>query len=108
MSLSLSEKGDIAFSPDKPLDESCYREAKNSDIYVLIVGGRYGSEASRTKKEESEAKSFYKAYESVTRQEYKAAAAEKYLSSFWLKKQFTTNTKLTSITRITTELSMPM
>jgi len=70
-------KGDIAFPPDKPLDESCYREAKNSEIYVLTVGGRYGSEASRTKKEESEAKSFYEAYESVTRQEYKAAAAEK-------------------------------
>lgn len=73
----LSEKGDIAFTPDKPLDESCYREAKNSDIYVLIIGGRYGSEASRNKKETKEAKSFYAAYESITRQEYKAAAAER-------------------------------
>lgn len=42
----LSEKGDIAFSPDIPLDESCYREAGNADIFVLIIGGRYGSEAS--------------------------------------------------------------
>lgn len=37
----LSEKGDIAYTHDRPLDESCYREAENSDIFVLIVGGRY-------------------------------------------------------------------
>ena len=28
----LSEKGDIAYSPDVPLDESCYREASSADI----------------------------------------------------------------------------
>jgi hypothetical protein len=38
----LSEKGDIAYSPDHPLDESCYREVQTSDIFVLIIGGRYG------------------------------------------------------------------
>jgi Domain of unknown function (DUF4062) len=42
----LSEKGRIAYSPDMPLDESCYREAQAADILVLIIGGRYGSEAS--------------------------------------------------------------
>jgi Domain of unknown function (DUF4062) len=68
----LSEKGDIAYTADAPLDESCYREAQNSDIYVLIVGGRYGSEISETKSEA--AKDFYDRYESITKQEYKSAA----------------------------------
>ena len=36
----LSEKGSIAYSPDRPLDESCYKEAGSSDIFVLIMGGR--------------------------------------------------------------------
>jgi hypothetical protein len=46
----LSEKGDIAYSPDIPLDESCYREASGADIFVLIIGGRYGSSASNEEK----------------------------------------------------------
>ena len=67
----LSEKGDIAYTPDAPLDESCYRESQNSDIYVLIIGGRYGSEISATKNKDS--KSFFDRYESITKQEYKSA-----------------------------------
>ncbi len=39
----LSEKGDIAYAPDAPLDDSCYRAAEQADIFVLIIGGRYGS-----------------------------------------------------------------
>lgn len=67
----LSEKGDIAYTPDTPLDESCYREAQNSDIYVLIIGGRYGSEVSETRSEVT--KNFFDRYESITKQEYKSA-----------------------------------
>lgn len=32
----LSEKGDIAFSPDAPLDESCYREASRPTYSCLL------------------------------------------------------------------------
>ena len=42
----LSEKGNVAYNPEIPLDESCYREVLNTDIFVLIVGGRYGAEKS--------------------------------------------------------------
>lgn len=67
----LSEKGDIAYSPDMPLDESCYREVTSADIFVLIVGGRYGSEGGdRGKKKTGE---FYERYESVTKKEFEEA-----------------------------------
>ena len=68
----LSEKGDIAYTPEVPLDESCYREAQNSDIYVLIIGGRYGSEVSEDKTPRR--KEFFERYQSITKQEYKSAA----------------------------------
>jgi hypothetical protein len=67
----LSEKGSIAYSPEVPLDESCYREAMACDIFVLIVGGRYGSEVSDSASAES--KGFFDRYESVTRKEYESA-----------------------------------
>jgi hypothetical protein len=67
----LSEKGNIAFSPDIPLDESCYREVSNADIFVLIVGGRYGSEASSG--ERTKQKDFFDRYESVTKKEFEEA-----------------------------------
>jgi hypothetical protein len=67
----LSEHGDVAYAPDKALDESCYREVQNCDIYVLIIGGRYGSEVSDSKNDKE--KSFFVAYESVTKTEYRAA-----------------------------------
>jgi hypothetical protein len=67
----LSEKGNIAYRPDAPLDESCYREAKASDILVLIVGGRYGSEASSDGKRVP--KEFFDRYDSITRLEYRSA-----------------------------------
>lgn len=69
----LSEKGDIAYTHDRPLDESCYREAENSDIFVLIVGGRYGSEASSSS---TGIKSqFSDRYESITKKEFESAIA---------------------------------
>jgi hypothetical protein len=69
----LSEKGDIAYSPDVPLDESCYREASSADVFVLIVGGRYGSPTSSEEKKPS--RSFFERYDSITRKEYDSACA---------------------------------
>lgn len=70
----LSEKGNIAYAPDTPLDESCYREVHNADIFVLIVGGRYGSE--RSGGESDLPKHFFDKYDSITKQEYKSAVAQ--------------------------------
>jgi hypothetical protein len=70
----LSEKGDIAYTHDKPLDDSCYREAENSDIFVLIIGGRYGSEASSSTT--SSKGHFYERYESITKKEFESAIAK--------------------------------
>ena len=67
----LSEKGDIAFMPDMPLDESCYREAANADIFVLIIGGRYGTEAQS--KSKTPTRTFFERYESITKREYESA-----------------------------------
>ena len=67
----LSEKGNIAYSPDMPLDESCYKEVSSADIFVLIIGGRYGSEASDGEREKS--KDFFDRYESVTKKEFEEA-----------------------------------
>ena len=67
----LSEKGDIAYSPDLPLDESCYREAQHADILVLIIGGRYGSAATGEEKHPSD--EFLGRYDSITKKEYQSA-----------------------------------
>lgn len=67
----LSEKGDIAYHPDIPLDESCYREASSADIFVLVIGGRYGSATSNSGHNSSD--DFYERYESITRKEYETA-----------------------------------
>lgn len=65
----LFEKGDIAFHPDSALDESCYREARSADIFVLIVGGRYGSAASTQSQQHIKSER----YLSITQKEFEAA-----------------------------------
>jgi len=67
----LSEKGNISYDPKAPLDISCYREAQIADIFVLIIGGRYGSEISEERGKV--AKEFYDKYESVTKKEFESA-----------------------------------
>jgi hypothetical protein len=68
----LSEKGDIAYAPNIPLDESCYREAAGSDVLVLIIGGRYGAE--RSDSWTALPHGFFDRYDSITKLEYKNAA----------------------------------
>jgi hypothetical protein len=60
----LSEKGNIAFAPGSTLDKSCYREAAASDIFVLIIGGRYGAERSETRS--GLPRGFFERYDSIT------------------------------------------
>lgn len=67
----LSEKGSIPYDPTLALDKSCYREVGNADIFVLIIGGRYGSEKSDTKSDKK--KGFYEQYDSITKVEYQEA-----------------------------------
>ena len=67
----MSEKGSIAYAPDIPLDESCYLEASSSDIFVLILGGRYGSAADSATGDRPE--DFFERYDSITKGEYRAA-----------------------------------
>src|SRR5665648_1274971 len=67
----LSEKGQIAYSPENSLDESCYRDARNSDMFVIIIGSRYGSEKSESR--DTKDKQFFDRYDSITKQEYKSA-----------------------------------
>jgi hypothetical protein len=64
----LSEKGGIAYDPELSLDESCYREVGNADIFVLLIGGRYGTEASENRT--GAPKTFYELYDSITKKEY--------------------------------------
>jgi hypothetical protein len=70
----LSEAGDIAYLPDVALDESCYREAASADIFVLIIGGRYGSEISGATDEEKRRST--DVYESITKKEFETALKE--------------------------------
>lgn len=77
----LFESGDIPFHHDKSLDHSCYDSVDNSHIFVLIIGGRYGSAASTNKNIENEATEAdsnvpdkaYEFYNSITMEEYKRA-----------------------------------
>lgn len=64
------EEGDIGYTPGKKLDESCYEAMRNADMVILIIGGNYGSPAS------GENIDSFEEYLSVTRREYKTAAAE--------------------------------
>ena len=60
----LFENGDVGYTPNMPLDESCYKAISISDMAILIIGGNYGSAAFG----ENEDK--FKKFVSVTRKEF--------------------------------------
>lgn len=70
----LFEDGDIVFKHDKPLDQSCYEEILNCHMFVLIIGGRYGSPTSAPEDETDEQISKnIEIFNSVTKKEYETA-----------------------------------
>ena len=70
----LFESGDIPFHHDQPLDESCYGEIQNCHMLILIVGGRYGSPTSDSKRPKGkELEKAYERFNSVTKKEYETA-----------------------------------
>lgn len=42
-----NEEGNIPYGKEEALEEYCYKEIKNIDIFVSIIGGRFGSESLR-------------------------------------------------------------
>ncbi len=73
----LFERGDVGYRLNEQLDRSCFAEMRNSDMAILIVGGRYGSPISEERtKIEAEQDSF-KEYTSVTCQEFRTAIKNK-------------------------------
>lgn len=71
----LFESGNVAFSHEATLTQSCYEEVEKCHMLVLIVGGRYGSNGDPMAKPPSNAEleRIYQQYNSVTKKEYEKA-----------------------------------
>jgi len=65
------ERGGIYYDHTKPVAESCCDKVRECDMFVLIVGGRYGSPAHPRRKGK------VKKFNSMTREEYFAALEAK-------------------------------
>jgi phosphoserine phosphatase len=63
------EHGGVFYDPNSPLDESCYREVKGAHLFILLIGGRYGSPSSSSSQ-------IGKNYTSITRKELETAIEE--------------------------------
>lgn len=61
----LFERGGVFFSPGTPIDESCYREIRDCQLVVMLVGGRYGSPSSDSLPG--------RRYKSITQKEFETA-----------------------------------
>ncbi|WP_292370522.1 DUF4062 domain-containing protein [Methanoregula sp. UBA64] len=67
----LFERGDIPYSPDTPLDESCYEEITNCHMLILIIGGHYGNPTSEDINKMGSGP--FEFYNSVTKSEFEKA-----------------------------------
>ena len=68
----LFESDNVIYEHNKPIDVSCYNEAKLCHLMILIIGGRYGSFISGDNLQEK--KDLYeKEFISITRREYETA-----------------------------------
>lgn len=70
----LFEKGGVGFDPEHPLDISCYKRIYECEIYILIIGSRYGSPSSKSEKLNDKGTC---SFNSVTRQEWIEAKSHK-------------------------------
>lgn len=61
----LFERGGMSFDPSKPVIESGFDRVRETDVFVLVIGGRYGTSTHSGSKRK---------YLSVTRAEYRLAA----------------------------------
>lgn len=66
----LFENGNVGYTPNRALDISCYEAMKNSDMAILIIGGKYGSPSTTDNNE-------FEEYVSVTRKEFRSANESK-------------------------------
>lgn len=69
---TLNEYGGVVYKHGDELDDSCFDEVKNSDMLVLIIGGRYGSPIS-DEIDSQKKLYFYDEYTSITSQEFRTA-----------------------------------
>lgn len=44
-----NEEGNIPYGKDKKLEDYCYKEVQNVDIFISIIGGRFGTESQNSK-----------------------------------------------------------
>ncbi len=65
------ELGQVPYDHQQTLDESCYDEVGRCDIFILVIGHRYGSAAS----DQAEDGLPRETFESVTKREYKRAVS---------------------------------
>jgi hypothetical protein len=70
----LFEKGVIPFLHDQKIEQSCITEVESCDIFILIIGGRYGS-LSREDQDilRNDPDKFFELVRSITRREYEKA-----------------------------------
>lgn len=63
----LSDKGDVYYNPDLHTHDACLKEVESCQLFVLIIGGRFGGEYHKDKKDVNSTP------KSITNREYQIA-----------------------------------